>query len=60
MKLKNGLVNPIPLYLPNQNLDKNIIVCLSKGQVLFNKYFNPLKISQVHFSSSYLYKYDWG
>nr|CAD2190998.1 unnamed protein product [Meloidogyne enterolobii] len=30
MKLKNGLVNPIPLYLPNHDPDKNIGVCLSK------------------------------
>nr|CAD2208612.1 unnamed protein product [Meloidogyne enterolobii] len=30
MKLKNGLENPIPLYLPNQDSDKNIVVCLSK------------------------------
>uniref|UniRef100_A0A914MZB9 F-box domain-containing protein n=1 Tax=Meloidogyne incognita TaxID=6306 RepID=A0A914MZB9_MELIC len=30
-KWKNGLETPIPLYLPNQDLDSNIVDCLSKG-----------------------------
>nr|CAD2138496.1 unnamed protein product [Meloidogyne enterolobii] len=30
MKLNNGLESPIPLYLPNEDSDKNIVVCLSK------------------------------
>nr|CAD2180315.1 unnamed protein product [Meloidogyne enterolobii] len=29
-KWKNGLETPIPLYLPNQDLDSNIVDCLSK------------------------------
>nr|CAD2178339.1 unnamed protein product [Meloidogyne enterolobii] len=47
MKLKNGLVNPIPLYLPNQNLDKNIIVCLSKVKKPPSFGFEKLHILQL-------------
>nr|CAD2138447.1 unnamed protein product [Meloidogyne enterolobii] len=30
MKLKNGLENPIPLYLPQHDLDNYVFICLSR------------------------------
>uniref|UniRef100_A0A914MN14 F-box domain-containing protein n=1 Tax=Meloidogyne incognita TaxID=6306 RepID=A0A914MN14_MELIC len=35
-KFKNGLSKPIPLYLPDLDSDKNLVIRLSKGKILLN------------------------
>uniref|UniRef100_A0A915LSF7 Uncharacterized protein n=1 Tax=Meloidogyne javanica TaxID=6303 RepID=A0A915LSF7_MELJA len=36
-KFKNGLENPIPVYLPKQDPSKTLVICVTKGQSLLNK-----------------------
>uniref|UniRef100_A0A914MRV4 F-box domain-containing protein n=1 Tax=Meloidogyne incognita TaxID=6306 RepID=A0A914MRV4_MELIC len=35
-KFKNGLAKPIPLYLPDLDSDKTLVIRLSKGKILLN------------------------